>query len=360
MKKILLITLQDNNNIGNRLQNYALQKVLEKNSAKVTNLDSGYTTELSKKMVIKNQIKRFFGYLGNKRYAGKYRIFKNEQLRRKAIASFTKEYISDIRSITYTKAFEQNWDAYDLAVVGSDQVWHKWDEDPKELPYFYLEFMPKEKRVSYAASFGFVEFPAVDRAEHIKGISSMYAISCREQSGCVLVNEATGKNAIHVLDPTLLLKADEWREIQGDISTVVKPGEKFAFVYFLGNITEEYQQFIDCIVKKNGLKLVDFFNMQDENIASCGVGEFISFIDNADYILTDSFHCTVFSILFEKEFTVFKRKQEGYEKMYSRIEELLQSMGYTDNAYDEICTNLQIESFKQLYQKSIEYLERIV
>lgn len=356
MKKILLITLQDNNNIGNRLQNYALQKILEEQGAKVTNLDSGYTTVPSKKMVIKNQIKRFLGYLGSKRYAAKYRVFENSKLRRQAIASFTKEHISDIRSITYAKAFEQNWDAYDLAIVGSDQVWHKWDDDPKELPYFYLEFMPEEKRASYAASFGFDEFPAVDRTEHIKGISGMYAVSCREKSGCALVKKVTGKSAIHVLDPTLLLKTDEWREIETDISSVVEPGEKFAFVYFLGNITEEYQQFIDDIVKKYGLKIVDFFDMENENIASCGVSEFISFIDNADYILTDSFHCTVFSILFEKEFTVFKRKQEGFEKMYSRIEELLQSMGHSENAYNKICTNSHIESFKQLYQNSMEYL----
>ena len=256
--------------------------------------------------------------------------------------------------------FAQNWDEYDFAIVGSDQVWHKWGNDLKELPYYYLEFMPKEKRLSYAASFGFDEFPTIDREKHIKGLKGMHAISCREQSGCRLIKEATGKEATHVLDPTLLLKPEEWRNIEADISTVVKPEEKYIFIYFLGNIIEEYRQYIDEIASKRGLRIIDFLDMQDKNIACCGVGEFVSFIDHADYVLTDSFHCTVFSILFEKEFTVFKRKQEGFEKMYSRIEELLQSTGHEYNAYDKLNPNPMVENFETLYENSRRYLTEIL
>lgn len=360
MKKILLITIQDNNNIGNRLQNYALQKVLERYGVEVTNLDCGYTSTLSSKVLIKNKIKKYLGCFGIKRYAEKYKIFINTQLRCKSITQFTNKYIANVQNITYENVFEKNWDAYDLAIVGSDQVWHKWRNDPKELPYYYLEFMPEVKRVAYAASFGFDDFPLVDRMEHINGLNGMNEISCREKSGCALVEKTTGKKATHVLDPTLLLKANDWRKIESDIFSVVTLDEKFIFTYFLGNITEEYQKFISNIAQKRGLRIIDFFDMQNEAIARCGVGEFISLIDHADYVLTDSFHCTVFSILFEREFTVFRRKQEGFEKMYSRIEELLQSMGYMDRAYEWINHDICGESFQELYQNSKEYLEKIV
>jgi hypothetical protein len=360
MKKVLLITLQDNNNIGNRLQNYALQTAIEQRGNEVVNLDNGYTTIPSHKEFRKNKIKKWLGKLGSKKYARKYQKFFNSQLRRQANERFTSENITNIRRVTYAGVFEQKWDSYDLAITGSDQVWHNWHKDPKELPYYYLEFMPEEKRVSYAASFGFDEFPDEDRAEHVKGQKGMHAISCREKSGCKLVKEATGKNSVHVLDPTLLLKADDWRKAEADVSAVVKPGEKYAFLYFLGNITAEYQKYIDEIVSKQGLRIINFLDMKDEKIAKCGVGEFISLIDHAEYVLTDSFHCTVFSILFDKQFTVFKRKQDGFEKMYSRIEELLQSTDHMTNSYNKIIPDPQIESFETLYNISCEYLEQIL
>lgn len=360
MKKVILTTLQDNNSIGNRLQNYALQTAIEQRGNEVVNLDNGYTTIPSHKEFRKNKIKKWLGKLGSKKYAQMYQKFFNSQLRRQANERFTSENITNIRRVTYAGVFEQKWDSYDLAITGSDQVWHNWHKDPKELPYYYLEFMPEEKRVSYAASFGFDEFPDEDRAEHVKGQKGMHAISCREKSGCKLVKEATGKNSVHVLDPTLLLKADDWRKAEADVSAVVKPGEKYAFLYFLGNITAEYQKYTDEIVSKQGLRIINFLDMKDEKIAKCGVGEFISLIDHAEYVLTDSFHCTVFSILFDKQFTVFKRKQDGFEKMYSRIEELLQSTDHMTNSYDKIIPDPQIESFETLYNNSCEYLEQIL
>ena len=353
-KKVLLITLQDNNNIGNRLQNYALQTVLRRYGCVVDNLDNNYTSMPSKKSIIKNQIRKILGLLGSKKYAQKYQEFYNSQFRRQANALFTSEYISNIKRVTYAGVFEQKWSSYDLAITGSDQVWHNWHRDMRELPYYYLEFMPEEKRVSYAASFGFDKFPDEDRAEHVKGLKGMHAISCREKSGCKLVKDVTKKDAVHVLDPTLLIKPDDWRKVEADISTVVKPREKYAFLYFLGNITAEYQKRIEEIASKQSLRIINFRDMKDEKIAKCGVGEFISLIDHAEYVLTDSFHCTVFSILFDKQFTAFKRKQDGFEKMYSRIEELLQSTGHTENSYDKIILDPQTESFETLYNNSCE------
>ena len=361
MQKILLVTMQDNYNIGNRLQNYALTTVLEKFGAEVTNLDNGYTVLPDHKTILKNRIKKLLGKLGSRKYAEKYQSFYNSQFRRKANFDFTARYLPRMIKTTCEDAFRQNWGDFNLAIVGSDQVWHRWGNDPKELPYYYLEFMPKEKRVSYAASFGFEEFPEVDKAEHIKGLNGMHVISCREKSGCKLIKRETGRDALHVLDPTLLLTADDWRKVAAPIpeDLHVENG-KYAFIYFLGQIPDEYQKFIDETLKKRGIKAVDFLDFKNESIAKCGVGEFLSLIDNADYVLTDSFHCTVFSILFNKEFTVFKRKGEGFEKMFGRIEELLNITGHQSNAYEDMYRIDNEVTFKDLQKTSFEYLEKVL
>lgn len=262
---------------------------------------------------------------------------------------------------TCADAFKHDWSMYDLAIVGSDQVWHNWHKDSMELPYYYLEFMPSEKRVSYAASFGFEEFPAEDRAEHIKGLKGMHAISCRESSGCALIKRETDRDAVHVLDPTLLLSADEWRKVAAPIPENLHASKGgYAFMYFLGQIPDEYQKFIEDVQAKRGIKMIDFMDLKKEAIARCGVGEFLSLIDNADYVVTDSFHCTVFSILFQKEFTVFKRKGEGFEKMFGRIEDLLQATGNTNRAFEPIAEDPDAVSFEVLKENSRKYLEDVL
>lgn len=285
----------------------------------------------------------------------------NPQLRREANTAFTRKNMYSMITTTCADAFKHDWSMYDLAIVGSDQVWHNWHKDSMELPYYYLEFMPSEKRVSYAASFGFEEFPAEDRAEHIKGLKGMHAISCRESSGCALIKRETDRDAVHVLDPTLLLSADEWRKVAAPIPENLHASKGgYAFMYFLGQIPDEYQKFIEDVQAKRGIKMIDFMDLKKEAIARCGVGEFLSLIDNADYVVTDSFHCTVFSILFQKEFTVFKRKGEGFEKMFGRIEDLLQATGNTNRAFEPIAEDPDAVSFEVLKENSRKYLEDVL
>ncbi|RGZ73188.1 polysaccharide pyruvyl transferase family protein [Agathobacter rectalis] len=249
-----------------------------------------------------------------------------------------------------------------MAISGSDQVWHKWKHDLNELPYYYLEFMPKEKRTSYAASFGFEEFPQNDIEQHIKGLQGMNKISCREQSGCNLVHKYVGKEAVRVLDPTLLLSADEWRNIEhksGDIQ-IINLKKKYVFMYFLGEITDEYYDFIRSTMEENNINEVfDFFDESKSHFVEKGPSEFINLIDNAEYVFTDSFHCTVFSLLFNKRFKVFRRQQTGFEKMFGRIEDLLASKGALEHIYGE--TEIKpTNDFDKLYNDSIKYLELIL
>ena len=348
--------------MGNRLQNYALQFVLSKYSSNITNLDNGYSEFDSRnyKHQVKELIKNILSFLGLKKYKDWSIYNKNRRARYLINKEFTDKYIHNITKVTYDNVYQKNWNNYDLAIVGSDQVWHKWRDNDKELPYYYLEFLPESKRASYAASFGFDEFPKEDREQHVEGLRGMKYISCRETSGCNLVKKVTGQRVPHVLDPTLLLNAQDWRKLSSDSNHYSKSQKKYAFIYFLGELTPEYESEIKRILNTKGLEAINFLDFMNSEISNCGPKEFISLIDNSDIVLTDSFHATVFSILFDKPFEVFRRKGKGMEKMFSRIEELLVNTGNQDKSFDSVTSNLKTENLNSLRQTSINYIEKVL
>ena len=189
MGKILLVTIQDNHNFGNRLQNYALQEILLSLGHDVDNLDVMIDEHVRVSTKIKRIIKRCLSSMGSKRY--------NEEIKRalriEGGKDFTKKYIENVIKKNRNELEDMPWEEYDHVVVGSDQVWHNWKRIPDELGYFYLSFVPSCKRIAYAASFGFTCFPKDDIDKHITGIKGMQAISCREKEGCTLINELTGR-----------------------------------------------------------------------------------------------------------------------------------------------------------------------
>lgn len=357
MKKVLQVTLFDNGNIGNRLQNYALYTLLTLRGCEVTNLKDRTYYVPDTKVRIKNQIKHILGIFGSKKYKAKYQQYKGDLKRREALKNFSKSFIPNV--IDASNGIDNiDFSSFDLGIVGSDQVWHHWNDDDKELPYFYLEFLPEEKRNAYAASFGFDEFPAADLEQHKYGLSHMHRISCREQSGCNLVKSVIGNEVPHVLDPTLLLSADDWRKLEDHANDYVRSLHDYVFVYFLGTITDEYKREIEA--KAKGKKIISFTDWNNKDIWDCGPVEFLYLIDHSDYFLTDSFHGTVFATLFNKDFTVFRRKQEGFEKMFSRINELLISTGQEEKAYGGIDKFDGIEKFTVLKKRSLDYIDSLL
>ncbi len=358
MKKVLIVTLYGNHNFGNRLQNYALQKVVESYGFEVTTLDNRNSKIYNIKIRVKHMIKRIFSRFQNKRRA--INRLNNDRLNlsiRDAVCNFNRSNISHIKRIITPKAFYMDWSSYDLAIAGSDQVWHKWGSDIHELPYYYLQFMPPEKRVAYAASFGFEEFPEKDIKQHRIGLQGMREISCREESGCRLVEELTGRRVPRVLDPTLLLSADEWREIEKQSNGIGEKLGKYAFVFFLGKRSQEYTEYIAATMKEKGIEKL--INIYDEQVGACGPCEFLSLIDHAQFVFTDSFHCTVFSTIFGKDFTAFRRVGTGFEKMFGRIEDLLSSTNKLNHIYGG-AQQVPKNNFDELYRDSVQYLETIL
>ena len=223
----------------------------------------------------------------------------------------------------------------------------------------FLEFAKNNQKISYAASFGVSEIPFERKTEYAEYLKTFKAISVRETRGAKIVEELTDRKAIVVLDPTLLLDECEWKKVEKKPSFF--PKKKYVFVYALGDktdrfkdkikqIKEEYEVFDVRSHQKNGKEL------------SVGPSEFLYLIRNAEEILTDSFHATVFSIIFHKKFVTFNRPGLN---MNSRIESLAVLVGAKDRLTE--CGDLDCETkidyvkvdkiLEEERRKSIDFLK---
>lgn len=322
MKKVLLVTLWDYGNFGNRLQAIALKTMIENNGYEVVCVPN------KRSVTMKTRIKTVLAYCGVKRF----RYIKFSRIRQRSIYESTKLLLPNCTPEAKYFRFPSSIDceAFSAAVVGSDQVWHGWS-DHQELDFFYLHFISKEKRISYAASFGFDVFPEKDKEKHKSGLENMRFISCREKKGCELVESISSKKATWVLDPTLCIERGFWEGIEKKPKYDI-PSD-YIFCMMLGS-KEAYYPFMKEYAKKNHLAIVDIKDNENLDVWTTSIGELIWLIHNAKYICTDSFHCSVFSIQFEKPLTVFKRKGNGFEHMYSRILTLLESGAMMDCQFD--------------------------
>ena len=240
-----------------------------------------------------------------------------EAARSAGIKSFVDRYIP----MRYNVDFAKVADEYDYFVTGSDQVWNPYFADLEKL---FIKFAPREKRVSYAASISCPEIPQDKLQMFIDGVNGMKGISVREQAGAELIEQLTGRKVEVVADPTMLVAAEKWREIARKPSWL-KGDEKILTTYFLGKRPDEV---INRLAMEHGLKVV---NILDEHVFehyAVAPEEWLWLIDNASLMYTDSFHGTVFSILFRRPFVVTERIGDGcVNKMTSRIDTLLGKFG---------------------------------
>ncbi len=250
------------------------------------------------------------------------------------IQKFQNKYITRrINAESYTHILNSDpslWEKYSYVVTGSDQVWRNWTHTAEELEYYYLSFVPPEKRVCYAPSFGFSEFPESDYEFHKKGLAGFERISCREAEMIPMIKHISGKDAQLALDPTLLFDASQWRSYEEKPDYDVP--EKYVFCYFLGGITPEYTQAIHEAA--GGLPVITFNDFEGGLQYRTGPGGFLWLIDHADFVCTNSFHGTAFSVNFGKNFLVFRRGEKSPNDMFGRISGLLGSLNITGHIYE--------------------------
>ena len=312
MKKIGIITIISKN-YGNRLQNYALQKYLEKQGFLV------YTIPQKKR---ENKIKMIIKLLLS------IKIDKYKSV-------FWDVFDGNIKWSKYVRNLDVLNDKFDFFITGSDQVWNPLFEFNSEREF--LTFANEKKRIAYAASIGLDFLPNKYIFKYRDLINNIPQVSVREYEGANIIKEICNRDVPVLLDPTMLLSKNEWKKISEKSYLKKKKLNRYVLKYFLGIKNKKYDAYIEEFAKQNSLEIVD---ISSNNINKNGPYEFLYYIENAKFIFTDSFHGTVFSLLFEKKFRVFTRPEEkGYGDMSSRINTLIKHFeigDYVINNEEEI------------------------
>lgn len=226
---------------------------------------------------------------------------------------------------------------YDIFIIGSDQVFASY---LLPLSAYYGEFAAADKKViSYAASSDVKGFPQKTENLFKQKLKRLNKISVREKTLKDYIERITDKKADVVLDPTFLLSKQEWLKIA---NPAVVPNQKYIFCYFLGGKSAWQRKAARAYADKYGYELLHLpyimQNIRPADIYLKGQGrydvgprEFISLINGAECIFTDSFHGMAFSINFNKDFYVFNRDdKDGINSMTSRITDTLSMLGLTE------------------------------
>lgn len=228
---------------------------------------------------------------------------------------------------------------YDKFITGSDQVWNYLLTDSDGT--YFLDFVRESrKKISYAASFGIDEIPSEKVAWYKEMLQGFGYISVREATGCNLVKKMIGRECMNDLDPVFLLDTSVWKRI---MSRSV-PKKKYIFVYMGG---KEVVQYAHKLANEKGLSIINVvycksFLHPEKNVGECRIDvspeDFLAYLYYAEYIVTGSFHATVFSIIFNKQFKVRVPNMVG-----SRIKDLLEFTGLQQRAITMTCSVQDID-----------------
>lgn len=358
MKKIALTTWWHHNNYGTALQVTSMYKVLKK---------MGYDVDVINYIPNGKRYPLKINKTANKdsAWSEKPRIIDNDR------EKHYEEYIKNNLTFTEKCIIDDDFFAlnqeYDFFISGSDQIWSSVVFDSR----YFLDFVSdNNKKISYASSMQCITESSFVNNQLKSLLNSFSFVSAREENSKNCISNYCKKDIELVLDPTLLLSYDEWKSVFKKENEIK---EKYIICYFLGD-NEYYLNSVKKIAKQTGysVKVVPIFTKDtDYGELEHGVGpeEFFNLIDNAEMVLTDSFHGVCFSNLCEKPFYVFERFREDDEfSQNSRIYNLLKMTGLEDrlikfnNVIEENCElNIDFKHAKAMIQKekdkSLNYLD---
>lgn len=271
-----------------------------------------------------------------------------------AFEQFCRSHFKESEAYESWEKLTEGCRSYNAVLVGSDQLWL-----PSNIAgdYYTLSFVPSEvNKIAYATSFGVSEIPKCQHQDAKRYLSRINHLSAREDSGKKLIRKFTGRDVPLVCDPTMLLTAEEWA-VDVQEKRLIK--EKYIFCYFMGDNPWQ-RAFVRRLKKRTGYKIVallhlDQFIKSDEEYADetpfdVSPTDFINLIKNAEFVCTDSFHGTVFSIIHKRPFFTFRRFSETATlstntRIYSLLKRFCLEERLVKQEYD-------ISSF---LQKSIDY-----
>ena len=332
-KTCAILTISDDGNYGNRLQNYALEKIisgsmdvstirmfLRTNSLIKYRLLTALLPLYVNKNILKTVSTR--SWKAKRKRVANFRTFSKKNATEKYYLSV----IAGFDSVVHCKDPE-------VIVIGSDQVWNYTWLSLKELELRLGMFTSPERLVSYAASIGVDEIDIGRRSIFKEGWVRIPHISVREDRASELVKAISGKEAPVVLDPTLLLSKREWEKV---CKGFVPQQDRYILTYFLGRPSASQEQIISRVSDALGARVRRINDLRDLETYTAGPAEFVELIAKARYIFTDSYHACCFSILFNKPFKVFNRMGfDGKASMNSRMKTLFRLFELEDCMDDD-------------------------
>ncbi|MGL4518783.1 MAG: polysaccharide pyruvyl transferase family protein [Phocaeicola sp.] len=332
-REICILTQPLHNNYGGLIQAYALQKVLlDMGHNVVTDERPLRNVALTLKRRALSQGKHIVYRVLGKRAGDPLKLNFPTQHELDSVGKYTKKFVRDhINTVDFTRReplpTDEMQNRFDTFVVGSDQVWR---QAYSYIPNYFLDFAEKRndiKRISYAASFGVSELDFTeDSTTQARRLAPLFdAISVREDSAVDLCRDQLGVEATHVLDPTLLLSKEDYiRLVESD---GVGEGIGKLMSYVLDESLEK-QQVIERLSKTLNLTprkvmpsehLSLFKKCKLENIIYPKPSEWIRGFMDAEYVVTDSFHGTVFAIIFNRPFIAIANKDRGLTRFTSLL-----------------------------------------
>lgn len=320
--KIGIVTLMGFFNYGNRLQNFAVTHILRRLGYEAETMQFVLKDEMNHMDRLKEGIRHFvvscpsfildkivFFVPENK----KYKI-----MRTRKFYEFEKRYIPirRVRAKSYRDICKKEmWKEYSYFVAGSDQIWNP---DFAGNHYYFLDFAESRKRIAFAASIGYGDLSESVQERYTPLLKEMSYISVRETSAAKLIHKMTGKESEVFPDPTLLVDRKVWERMATRPEMILP--QEYALTFFLGDMPKKA---VAEFENKTHLTMIHMNRKEYPQYAFFSPAEFLYMIKHAKYVLTDSFHGSVFSIQFEKQFFVFERREEKTGDMFTRLTGLL-------------------------------------
>lgn len=316
--KIGIITLPLHSNYGGIMQAWALQIVLTKMGHEVKVIDKDLHPQL-KNWLYKYPKRIIFKYILRKDIPifHEQLMYENYSMRVKHILPFIEKYI--LRKLVYDIS-DIKEDEFDFLIFGSDQIWR-----PKYYSQFYHRIIDafgafaykwNVGLLSYAASFGIdnlSEFSKQEIVEIRKYIQKFNGVSVREMHAVDLCKTYFNINAVHVLDPTMLLTKNDYMKLIDSNVT-----QKYGIMQYILDLNLEKQNILEFISRS--MKLPLFSCLSYSEIAQPAVEQWLSGFRDASFIITDSFHACVFSIIFRKPFIVIENQNRGLSRIKSLLD----------------------------------------
>jgi len=318
-EKIAILTFHGSQNYGGVLQAYALQHFIKTHFQVEVHIIDFVVREVAIFQTVSNWKHIILNLLILLRYPA-YRRKRNRFNRFRHSFMHLTQRCSTLAEIKGISA------PYDIIISGSDQVFHPLNPR-KEI--YYLAYLQEadRKKIAYAPSFGLSDIPAGITDKTASLLNGFDFLSARENTGATIIRKLTGRKAEVLLDPVLLLEPSSWRRISRRPS---KADENFILCYALvGRLPQ--MKLANQIKELTGLPVVLLTHgflprtNADRTIQDAGPREFLWLLDHAGYVVTDSFHGTAFSVLFEKPFFTYIASPEKADRIFT----LLQSLSIT-------------------------------